>query len=404
MAEEKMSMAAWMEEGERDLLHTYNRYPLVIDHGEGVYLVDLEGKKYLDFMSGIGVFALGYGNEEYNEALKAQIDKIVHTSNMFYNVPAIRAAKRVKEISGMDRVFFTNSGTEAVEGALKAAMKYAWLKDGRNDHEVIAMNHSFHGRTYGALAVTGTEHYRAPFGEMPCDVRFAELNNTQSVLDQVNEKTCAIIFEPIQGEGGIIPATEEFLRDMRALCDERDILLIFDEVQCGMGRSGDMFAWQKYGVRPDLMSSAKALGCGIPVGAFLMTEHVAQNSLTAGDHGSTYGGNPLAGAAVNAVLDQYEKLHLVEHVREVAPYLEERLQELVDRHESVQLRRGRGLIQGLVFDCPVGEVIARARENGLMLINAGAQVIRILPPLVITRENVDEMFAVLDKSISETVG
>ncbi len=389
-----------IEQAEQDLLHTYNRYQVVLDHGEGVYLYDIEGKKYLDFMSGIGVFALGYTNEYYNNALKEQIGKILHTSNYFYNEPAIRAAHRLKKVSGMDRVFFANSGAEAVEGALKAAIKYAYNKDGAADHQVVALEHSFHGRTYGALSVTGNSHYREAFGAMPCEARFAQMNDFDSVIAAVTDKTCAIIMEVVQGEGGIVPAREEFLRSVRALCDEKDILLIFDEVQCGMGRTGYMFAWQKFGVKPDIMTSAKALGCGVPVGAFMMTQKVADSSLTAGDHGTTYGGNPFACAAVNAVLDQYEALGITEHVQKTAPYLEKKLDELVAKYDFCVERRGRGFMQGIVCKGPVKGVIADAMDRGLILINAGANIIRVLPPLVITEKEIDEMIAIIEPAIA----
>ncbi len=396
-----MNMKEYIDEAERDLLHTYNRFQIVLDHGDGVYLYDMDGKKYLDFVGGIAVFALGYNNKEYNDAVKAQIDKLTHTSNYYYNVPAVKAARKVKEASGMDRVFFTNSGAEALEGAIKTARKYAYLKDGNTDHEIIAMNHSFHGRTMGALAVTGNPKYREPFEPLIGNIKFAELNDLDSVLAQVTDKTCAILLEPVQGEGGLRPATEEFLRALRKLCDEKDILLIFDEVQCGMGRTGYMYAWQRYDIKPDVMTTAKALGCGVPVGAFLMTEKVAQHSLVSGDHGTTYGGNPLVCAAVEKVLDLFEKDHIIEHVREVAPYLEERLQELKDKHDCILERRGVGLMQGLVFDRPVGEIINRALEKGLLLINAGPNIIRFVPPLIITKENVDDMISILDECILE---
>ena len=392
-------MQKYIEEAEKALLHTYNRYQIVLDKGDGVYLYDIDGKKYLDFVSGIAVFALGYNNKEYNDALKNQIDKLLHTSNYYYNVPAIEAAKKIKEVSGMDRVFFTNSGAEAVEGALKAARKYAFLKDGKNDHEIIAMNHSFHGRTFGALSVTGNPHYREAFEPMIGNIKFADLNDFDSVLKCVNDKTCAIILETVQGEGGIYPATEEFLTKVRALCDEKDILLILDEIQCGMGRTGYMFAWQKYGIKPDIMTTAKALGCGVPVGAFLMTEKVGQNSLVAGDHGTTYGGNPFACAAINKVLDLFKQDNIIENVNEVAPYLEKRLDELKDKYDFITDRRGAGLMQGLVFNRPVGEVINKALEKGLILINAGAEIIRFVPPLVITKENVDDMIEILDSCL-----
>lgn len=394
-----MGMKEYIEEAEKALLHTYNRYQIVLDKGEGVYLYDIEGKKYLDFVAGIAVFALGYHNQEYNDALKKQIDKLIHTSNYYYNVPAVAAARKLKKASDMDRVFFTNSGAEANEGAIKAARKYAFLKDGHTDHEIIAMNHSFHGRTMGALSVTGTPKYREAFGPMIGNIRFADLNDFGSVLAQVTDKTCAIMLEPVQGEGGLTPATEEFLTSLRRLCDERDILLVFDEIQCGMGRTGYLFAWQRYGVKPDIMTCAKALGCGVPVGAFLMTGRVAGQSLTSGDHGTTYGGNPLAAAAAEKVLDLFEKHHIIEHVREVAPYLEQRLDELVCKYEFILERRGTGLMQGLYFNRPVGPVINQALEKGLLLINAGPDIIRFVPPLIITKDNVDEMIAILEECI-----
>lgn len=389
------TMKQYIDDAEKALLHTYNRYQVVLDKGDGVYLYDIEGKKYLDFCAGIAVFALGYNNKKYNDALKAQIDKLIHTSNYYYNVPAIEAAKKIKEVSGMERVFFTNSGAEAVEGAIKAARKYAYLKDGRKDHEIIAMEHSFHGRTFGALSVTGNAKYREAFEPMIGNVRFAQMNDFDSVLNQVNDKTCAILFETVQGEGGIHPAQENFMKQVKALCEEKDILLILDEIQCGMGRTGYMYAWQRYGIKPDIMTTAKALGCGIPVGAFLMTEKVGANSLTSGDHGTTYGGNPLAGAAINIVLDLFEENHIIDNVIKTGAYLEKKLDELVREYDCIETRRGIGLMQGLVFNRPVGDIITKALERGLILINAGTDIIRFVPPLIITKEHVDEMTAIL---------
>lgn len=394
-----MSMQQYIDEAESVLLHTYNRYPVVFERGEGVYLKDTDGKKYLDFCSGIGVFALGYGDQEYNDAVKVQVDKILHTSNYYYNVPAIKAAEAVLKVSGMDRIFFTNSGAEAVEGAIKAARKYAYLKDNTTDHEIIAMEHSFHGRTMGALSVTGTPKYREAFRPLIGNVKFAKFNDIESIKAQLTDKTCAVMMETVQGEGGIHPAEKGFLQAVRDLCNERDILLILDEVQCGMGRTGSMFAWQQYGVKPDIMTSAKALGCGIPVGAFLMTQKVADHSLTAGDHGTTYGGNPLAGAAVCKVIELFEKKDVLNNVASVSAYLEEQLESLKAEHGDIVDRRGRGLMQGLEFDHPVGDIIKRALEEGLVLINAGTNVIRFLPPLVITREHVDEMITILKKCL-----
>lgn len=394
----------YIEQAEQDLLHTYNRYQLVLEKGQGVHLYDIEGKEYLDFCAGIAVFGLGYANQAFNDTLKAQIDKLTHTSNYYYNVPAIEAAHKLKKITGMDRVFFTNSGAEAVEGALKAAKKYAYTKDGTTDHEIIAMEHSFHGRTMGALAVTGNAHYREAFEPLIGHIKFAQFNDFDSVLANVTEKTCAIIMETVQGEGGIYPADPVFLQKVRALCDEKDILLILDEIQCGMGRTGTMYAYEQYGIKPDIMTTAKAVGNGIPVGAFAMTEKVAQSSLVPGDHGTTYGGNPLACAAISKVIDLFEEEKILDKVRDVAPYLEERLNILADKYDFIQCQRGKGLMRGLVFDRPVGPVITKAIEKGLILINAGSNIIRFVPPLIITKHDVDDMIVILDECLKEYQG
>ncbi|MCR4649601.1 MAG: aspartate aminotransferase family protein [Lachnospiraceae bacterium] len=392
-------MQNYIDEAEKYILHTYNRYQIVFDHGDGVNLYDINGKEYLDFVSGIGVFALGYNNKEFNDAVKEQVDKILHTSNYYYNVPAIEAAKAVTKASGMDKVFFTNSGAEAVEGALKVARKYAYNKDGRTDHEIIAMQHSFHGRTFGALSVTGTEKYRAPFGPMIGNIKFANMNDLESVKALLTDKTCAIICETLQGEGGIYPATEEFLKGLREICDKTGALLILDEIQCGMGRTGYMYCWQKYGIRPDVLTTAKALGCGIPMGAFLMTKEVADNSLVAGDHGTTYGGNPLGGAACTAVFKLYEKLNICENAKEVGAYLFEKLEEVKNSYPQIKDHRGMGLMQGLEFDAPVANIINKALDKGLVLINAGTNIIRFLPPLIITKDDVDKMIVILKEAI-----
>ena len=381
-----------IEQAEETVLHTYNRYPVVLDRGEGVYLYDTEGKKYLDFAAGIAVQALGYHYPGYDEALKEQMGRLLHTSNLYYNVPAMEAAPKLVKASGMSKVFFTNSGTEAVEGAVKTARKYAYQKDGRNDHEIIAMQHSFHGRSMGALSVTGNEKYQAPFRPLIGGIRFAEFNNLKSVLSQVTDRTCAVILETIQGEGGIYPASEEFLKGVKALCEERDMLLILDEIQCGMGRSGHMFAWQEYGVKPNVMTCAKALGCGVPVGAFVLDEKAAKASLVPGDHGTTYGGNPFACAAVSKAFDIFEKDDIIGHVREVAGYLEEKLDGLAEKYDFIRGRRGKGLMQGLVIGGrSVGEIVLKSLDKGLLVITAGSGVLRLVPPLVIEREHVDEM-------------
>lgn len=391
----------YMERGERAILHTYNRFPVVFEKGEGVYLTDADGKRYLDFGAGIAVFALGYRNEAYNEALKAQIDRIIHTSNLYYNIPMVEAAEKLVSASGLSKVFFTNSGTEAIEGALKAARKYAYNKSGKASYEIIAMNHSFHGRSVGALSVTGNPHYQEPFKPLMGGVRFADFNDLESVKAQVNEHTCAIILEPVQGEGGIYPATPEFLKGVKELCEERDLVLIFDEVQCGMGRTGSYFAWQQYGVEPDIMACAKALGCGVPVGAFVLNEKTAAASLAPGDHGTTYGGNPLACAAVSKVFDLFEEYGIIDHVRELTPYLEQRLDALMENYEFLTARRGKGFMQGLVVTGrPVSEIVKKALANGLIVLSAGSDVLRLVPPLVITKEHIDEMIDKLEASFS----
>ena len=382
-----------MERAEHVLYKTYNRFPVVFDHGKGVRLYDTEGQEYLDFGAGIAVMGLGYGDEEYTQAVKEQLDKLTHISNLFYNAPSVRAGEKLLAASGMDKVFYTNSGTEAVEGALKIARRYYYNKTHGEAPagEIIAMNRSFHGRSLGALSVTGNAHYREPFVPLIPGIRFADFNDLDSVKARINENTCAIIMEPIQGEGGVYPATEEFIKGVRELCDAHDLLLILDEIQCGMGRSGEMFAWQHYGVKPDVMTVAKALGNGLPVGAFLACGKAAP-AMIPGDHGTTYGGNPLVGAGAEAVLDIFERRHIVEHVRKVGAYLWEKLEELMASSETVCGHRGMGLIQGLEFTVPAGPIVSKALlEEKLVLISAGEKVIRFVPPLVIEKADVDEM-------------
>ncbi|MBD8949404.1 MAG: aspartate aminotransferase family protein [Blautia obeum] len=398
-----MSMNEQMNHAEESILHTYNRFPVMFDHGEGCCLYDTEGKKYLDFAAGIAVNALGHHYPGYDDALKSQIDKLTHISNLYYNEPMSEAGEKLIKASGLSKAFFTNSGTEAIEGALKAARKYSYTKYGKEAgrFEIIAMNHSFHGRSMGALSVTGTEHYREPFEPLIGGVKFADFNDLESVKAQITDKTCAIITEVVQGEGGIYPAQKEFLEGLRTLCDEKDIILIFDEIQCGMGRTGYYFAWQSYGVQPDVMTCAKALGCGVPVGAFVLGEKAAAASLVPGDHGTTYGGNPFVCAAVSKVFDIFEQDNILAHVQELTPYLEEKLDALVDKYPIVAARRGKGFMQGLVIEgTTVGSIVTKALANGLLVISAGSDVLRLVPPLVITKEHIDEMIEKLEKSLA----
>ena len=393
-----MNKLSYIEDAEKNLFHTYNRYQIILDKGDGVYLYDLEGTQYLDFAAGIAVFALGYNNKEYNDALKSQIDKLLHTSNYYYNVPAIEAAKKLTLASGMDRVFFTNSGTESIEGAIKLAKKYAYNKDGCTDHEIISMNNSFHGRSLGALSVTGNAEYQKAFKPMIEGIKFAELNDLESVKNQVTDKTCAIIIEPVQGEGGIHPCTKGFLQGVKSICEEKDILLIFDEIQCGMGRTGSMFAFQSYNIKPDILTVAKALGCGVPVGAFLANEKTA-SAMVPGDHGTTYGGNPFVCAAISKVLDLFESNEIVKNVNEITPYLENALDNLVEKYDIIIERRGKGFMQGLEFSIPVSDIILKAQEFGLIIITAGKNIIRLVPPLIITKNHIDDMIVKLEKAI-----
>lgn len=393
-----MSSSEIIAEAEQVLMKTYSRYQIVLDHGEGVYLYDLDGKKYLDFAAGIAVFALGYGKKEYNDALKDQIDKLLHTSNLFYNVPVIEASKKIKDASGLDRVFFTNSGTEAMEGAIKLARKYYYKKFLRADSEIIAMEHSFHGRSMGALSITGTKKYREAFEPLIGGTVFANFNDLNDVISKVTEKTCAIVMETIQGEGGLYPADPAFLRGIRELCDARGILLILDEIQCGMGRTGTMFAYEQYRIKPDILTMAKALGCGVPVGAFAATEEVSA-AFEPGDHGTTYGGNPFVGAAVSKVFDLYKDLSILSNVADIGNYLYNELEKLKDEFDCIIDHRGIGLMQGIELSVPVKDVILKAMEKNLIIIPAGTNVIRFVPPLVITKDHVDEMISILRECV-----
>jgi acetylornithine/N-succinyldiaminopimelate aminotransferase len=391
-----LSKQEYIDKSEENIYKTYNRFPVVFHHGEGVSLYDTDGNQYLDFAAGIAVMGLGYHDKEFDDALKSQVDQLLHTSNLFYNVPVVEAGERLLKASQMDKVFFTNSGTEAIEGALKIARRYAYNKDHSHDHEIIAMNHSFHGRSLGALSVTGNDKYQEPFKPLIPGIKFADYNDLESVKAQVNEKTCAIIMETVQGEGGIYPATEEFLKGVRELCDEHDMLLILDEIQCGMGRTGVMFAWQKYGVKPDVMTTAKALGNGVPIGAFLASGKAA-TAMVPGDHGTTYGGNPFVTAAAAKVLELFESRNIIEHVKEIGEYLWDKVEELASKYPIITEHRGVGLIQGIEFSIPVAPIVEKAIfQEKLVIISAGTNVIRLVPPLVIEKEHVDDMILKLE--------
>ncbi len=385
-----------IQEAEKYLIHSYNRYPVMLDHGEDVYLYDVEGKKYLDFGGGIAVCALGYSDGKYKEALKRQIDKGIHFSNYFYSEPLAEAARGLAEASGMDKVFMANSGGEANEGALKLARKYAVVNGYGDRHEIISMDKAFHGRSMGALSVTGTEKYREPFEPLIGGVSFARYNDLESVRERITDKTYAVIVEAVQGEGGIYPADPEFLQGIRELCDRHDIMMICDEIQCGMGRTGRMFAYQHYGIQPDIVTMAKGIGNGMTVGAFATTARIAE-ALVPGDHGTTFGGNPLAAAAVSATLDSFRERDILKHVEEVGEYLGRRLQEITVRKDRAKETRGLGLMRGLELTEEAGPYVLKALERGVIFMSAGANVIRFVPPLVITKDHVDEMTAVLEE-------
>lgn len=384
------------------IVQTYKKFDIVLERGEGVYLWDDAGHKYLDFASGIGVCALGYAHKSYTAALHAQLDKVLHTSNLFYNENIAKAAANLAAATNLSRVFFTNSGAEACEGAMKVARKYAFNKGLKGGH-FIAFEHSFHGRTMGALSLTAKKAYQKPFKPLISGVKFAKFNDIESVKNLLSEKTCAIFLESVQGEGGINPAKKPFYRTLRELCDKHDILLIADEIQCGMGRSGEFFAYEHFDVLPDVVLSAKALGCGVSVGAFVLSEKVAAKSLSFGDHGTTYGGNPFACGAINAVFEAFEKEKLLENVRNLTPYFEEILDSLKAEFSFIAKRDGLGFMQGLSLDkrVKVGDVIKEAQQNSLIIISCGENDLRFLPPLIIKKSHIDEMAEKLRKALKK---
>ncbi len=391
-------MSIDIAKAETNFMHLYNREVCFVK-GEDVYLYDDAGKKYLDFAAGIAVNALGYSNDEFKNAVKDQVDKLIHTSNLYFNEPSIKATEYITKFSRLDKVFFTNSGTEAVEGALKLARKYAYNKNSNSKGEIIAMNHSFHGRSMGAVSVTGTEHYRTPFEPLIGGVKFADYNDLDSVKALITDETCAIIMETVQGEGGLTPANEDFIKGVRALCDEHDICMILDEIQCGMGRTGYMYAYERYGIKPDIMTTAKALGCGLPIGAFVANAKVGE-AMVPGDHGTTYGGNPLATAACCKVFEIFEKENIIEHVKEISAYFDEALNGLMNRHsDKVESLRGVGLMRGLALidEVKAGDIVKECLDKGVVVIVAGGNVLRMVPPLVIEKEHVDEVIKVLDE-------
>ncbi len=382
------------------LMHAYGRFDVTFDHGEGVHLYDVNHKEYLDFFSGIGVNSLGYNYPEYVASMEKQMHRLMHISNYFNTVETIEAANCIKKATKLDKVFFTNSGAESTEGALKLARKYYYLKHGKADSEVISFHHSFHGRTTGSVKLTGNPNYQKAFGPLIEEVQYATLNDLDSVKSLINDKTAAIIVEPVQGEGGVHVCTKDFLQGLRQLCNEHDIALILDEVQCGMGRTGTIMTYFQYDIMPDILCMAKGIGAGFPMGAFVANEKFA-SAMQPGDHGSTYGGNPMAGNACRTVFQIIEEKNLLSHVQEISEYVIEKLDELKDRYPCIKERRGLGLMIGLEFDRPVKDIVKSCLDKGLIVVTAGPHVVRMLPPFIIEEKDVDQMIHILESAIQE---
>jgi acetylornithine/N-succinyldiaminopimelate aminotransferase len=390
----------YYETSKEVFLAAYGRYDITLDYGKGVYLYDIEGKAYLDFYAGIGVNSFGYQYAPYIKSMQEQISRLMHVSNLFNTKEAVSAGEAIVKATKLSKTFLCNSGTEATEGALKLARKYYYMKHGVADSEIISLDSSFHGRTTGSVTLTGNTHYQEAFGPLIPGVKYGKINDLESVKQLITDKTCAIILEPVQGEGGVYVCTKEFLQGVRKLCDELDIVLILDEVQCGMGRTGTMMTYMQYDIKPDIVCLAKGLGAGFPVGAFVANEKVGV-AMQPGDHGSTYGGNPLAGKAITTVLTILEEKNILAHVQEISAYLMEQLETLVNDNDFIIERRGLGLMQALEFTMPINDIIMKAQDKGLLVISAGANVIRMLPPFIITKEDVDAMITIFKEIIAE---
>ena len=374
------------------VLQSYVRPEVVFSHGEGAYLVDTEGKKYLDFASGIAVTALGHADKEWATAVSEQAHKLTHVSNLYHSEPHAMLAKRLVENSFADRVLFCNSGAEANEGALKFARKWAKMQDG-NKTKIVAFSGGFHGRTMGSLSATYKEQYRAPFGPLVPDVVFVKYNDLEAAAAAIDDNTCAVIVEPVQGEGGVNPATAVFLQGLRDLCNQHHAALIFDEVQCGLGRTGKLWGYQHFGITPDIMTLAKPLAGGLPIGAVLTTQAIA-DAIKPGDHGSTFAAGPLVCHAANVVFDRVSQPAFLEQVAHTGAYLRHRL-ETLETDEIVEVR-GMGLLVGVEMKTAVSPLIAAARAKGLLIISAGENIVRMAPPLIIDESHVNEAVGILE--------
>lgn len=391
-----MNKSELIEAESKYLVNTYNRPEVVFERGEGVYLYDTEGNQYLDFMSGIAVNGLGHSDPEWVEAVSSQAAQLTHVSNLYHTAPQLELARRLVENSFADRVFFANTGSEANEGAVKFARKWAKTHFHTNKTKIVAFTGGFHGRSIGALSMTYKEHYRAPFAPLMPGVTFVHFNDLEAARLAVDDDTCAVIVEPIQGEGGVNPAQAEFLQGLRALCDNHHALLIFDEVQCGLGRTGQLWAHQNYAIRPDIMTLAKPLAGGLPIGAILVTQAVA-DVIRPGDHGSTFAGGPLVCRAAQVVFDHINQPEFLQQVAANGLYLQERLNQI--GAPSVKAVRGLGLLVGVQMDTAVAPITAAARNKGLLLISAGENVLRLAPPLIITQEQIDTAVGIIEECL-----
>ncbi len=384
-----------IDDGKKYLMNTYNRIPVVFEKGDGVYLYDENGKEYLDFVGGIAVNSLGYNDEGLKEIIAKQAEKLMHVSNLYYTRPNVELSKKLVEKSDLDRAFFCNSGAEATEGAMKLARMYA-DKFRNKETKIIAMNNSFHGRTFGAVTATGQLKYQKHLGPILPDVVHIDFNDFDVLKKEALDNCCGIMIEPIQGEGGIRPADKKYLKKVRELCDELDIVLIFDEVQCGMGRTGNMFAYEYFDVVPDVLCMAKGIAGGLPMGAILAREEKAR-AFEPGNHASTFGGNAICSAAAGYVIDKVESL--LENVREQGEYLKGQLEKLKEKYDLILDVRGVGLMLGMEFDRPVSDIISGAFDDGLLLLNSGTNIIRFVPPLIIEKDDIDKCIEILEKHI-----
>jgi acetylornithine/N-succinyldiaminopimelate aminotransferase len=378
------------------LLQTYNRYPLVLDRGKGVFLFDLDGKRYLDFVAGLGVNALGHAHPRIVKTIREQAARAIHLSNLYYNEYQGRLAEKLCALSGLQRAFFSNSGTEAIEGSIKLARLAGHRSGGAAKSQLIALEGSYHGRSFGSMSVTGQDKYRKGFEPLLEDVKFVPRNNVEALRVAVNDNTCAIVLEPIFGEGGIYECSTDFLKECRAVADRHHAALIFDEIQCGLGRTGTIFAFQTFDVTPDIVAIAKPIAAGIPLGAFLVKEDFA-SAISPGQHGTTFGGGPLACRVALEYLAIVEEENLLQHVTQVGGYLQQQLKALTDRYPVAREVRGRGLIQGLQLDVPARPIVEQALAEGVLFNSTQDSVLRFLPPFLLQEKHVDKGMRVLKK-------